>query len=349
MKKRTTSQQVAERAGVSRTTVSFVLNSVPGVRIPEETRQRVLSAARELNYHPDATARRMVKGKTHVIGFVMRQSAEQVFADLFLPQVLSGITQRARQTGYDILFEIIPPSDPGTGYSRWLDERHVDGIIVSGPRLDDNELTQLYQNGVSIILMGRLPETSLPIVDVDNIGGARQAVQHLISLGHTRIGMITNAAIEYTSSADRLTGYRQALEGANISYDDQCIRHGSFTPESGYAAFKDLFSCSSFPTALFVASDTVAFGVMRACRELGVRIPDDLALVGFDDVPMAELVEPPLTTIRLPAFLLGWEAAGMLVALLEKNETEQSLQTILETELIIRESCGMHKTNSIKS
>src|SRR5262245_39796612 len=135
MAKRVTSKDIAELAGVSRTTVSFVLNNVPGMRIPEETRQRVLEAARRLNYHPDATARSMVSGRTNVVGFAVRQSADQAFADHFLPQVLHGLAQGAAALGYRTLFEPIPPDTQTGAYTKLIRERHVDGIVLSGPRL----------------------------------------------------------------------------------------------------------------------------------------------------------------------------------------------------------------------
>jgi DNA-binding LacI/PurR family transcriptional regulator len=339
MAKRATAREVAERAGVSRTTVSFVLNRVPGIRISDETRRLVLAAARELNYHPDANARRMVSGRTHIIGFVLRQSLDQAFADRFVPAVLSGVSAAAAELGYKVLFEPLPPDDHTSSYAHLIRERHVDGIVLSGPRLDDQELLRIYLEGAHVVLIGQLPETDLPFVDVNNRGGAAQATRHLLKLGHKRIALITNAGPIYTASADRLAGYRQTLEEAGIAYDPALVRYGNFTPESGAAEMKALLGLPKPPNAVFVASDTVALGAMQTMRRMGVRVPEDMALVGFDDIPLSEFLDPPLTTVRLPAYGLGWGAADLLTRMLAGEEV-RSPCILLETELIVRESCG---------
>jgi LacI family transcriptional regulator len=339
MVKRATARDVAELAEVSRTTVSFVLNEVPGIRISEETRQRVLEAAKHLNYHPDATARRMVTGRTNVIGFILRQSPDQVFGDQFLPQVLNGLTHAAAAQNYHVLIEPIPPeSEPGA-YLRLVRERHVDGIILSGPRFDDEELLRFHAEGWPLVMMGQLPNTDLMSVDIDNVGSAAAATQHLIALGHRRIALITNAQPTYTATMERLTGYRQALESACLAYDETLVEFGGFTPPSGAVAMNRLLQLSPRPTAVFVASDTVALGALQAIRGCGLRVPNDIALVGFDDVPLSEFVDPPLTTIRLPAYGLGWGAADLLLRAINHEEIQQR-SVLLESELIVRKSCG---------
>jgi DNA-binding LacI/PurR family transcriptional regulator len=338
-RKRVTAQDVARLAGVSRTTVSFVLNNVTDMRISEETRQKVLEAARLLNYHPDAVARRMVTGQTRVLGFVLRQSPEQAFADLFLPQVLNGLSQAAARQGYQVLFEPIPPDQPNTMYARLVNERHVDGIILSGPRFDDEDLLRLHREGAALVLIGRLPDVEIPYVDVDNIGGARMATEYLIRKGHRRIGLITNAPLSYTASAERLAGYRQALEAAGLPFDETLVRCGNFTPQSGYQAMTDLLQVCPLPTAVFVASDTVALGALQAIRHAGLQIPTDISLIGFDDIPLAGFLDPPLTTVHLPAFNLGWEAAEMLLQRLQTEEASP-LYRLLATHLVERESCA---------
>ena len=339
MKKRAIAQDVADLAGVSRTTVSFVLNNVTGMRISDDTRQRVNEAARQLDYHPDATARRMVRGRTSIIGFVLRQTSDQAFADHFLPQVLHGLSRAATAVGYHILVEPVAPDD--NSYLRLIRERHVDGIVLSGPRFDDEELLCTVADSSSIVLMGQLPDASLPFVDIDNVSGAVMATRHLIELGHRRIAFISNASPAYTASADRLTGYRQALAGAGIPIDDSLIRYGDFAPVSGETAMNDLLRLKPCPTAVFVASDTVAIGALRAIHSAGLNVPHDMALVGFDDAPHSEFIDPPLTTVRLPAFGLGWGAADLLTRLINKEVVRQTA-LLLETELIVRKSCGAH-------
>ncbi|MBX3080984.1 MAG: LacI family DNA-binding transcriptional regulator [Anaerolineae bacterium] len=340
MPKRVTSKDIAELAGVSRTTVSFVLNNADGMRIPEETRQRVLDAARQLNYYPDAAARSMVSRRTNVIGFVVRQSAEQAFGDLFLPQVLHGLAQSAGKHGYRTLFEPIPPERHNDAYTQLFRERHVDGIVLSGPRVDDEDLLRVHSEGAPIVLLGQLPQTGIASVDVDNIGGAALATKHLISLGHTRIALITNAPLVYTASADRMAGYQRALTEAGLPFDPALVKEGDFSPHGGFTAMHALLALEPRPTAVFVASDTVALGALQAIRQQGLSVPSDIALVGFDDIPLVGFVDPPLTTIRLPAYELGWKAAEKLIRGIGGDKASLVTNVILETELLIRGSCG---------
>jgi LacI family transcriptional regulator len=187
--------------------------------------------------------------------------------------------------------------------------------------------------------MGQLPGSNFPFVDVDNQGGAALATRHLIGLGHKRIALITNAAPVYTASADRLAGYRQALEAAGLPFAPELVRYGNFTPQSGVAAMEELLQVEPRPSAVFVASDTVALGALQCLRRRGLRIPEDLAVVGFDDIPLVEFIDPPLTTVRLPAFGLGWGAGELLTRMIAGEEINNP-RIILETELIVRESCG---------
>ncbi len=228
--KRATSFDVARLAGVSRTTVSFVLNNLSGVSISETTRQKVLDAAKELNYHPDAAGRKLASGLSNTLGFVMRQSAEQVFTDAFLVQVVLGVEQVAAQNGFHVLLKPLEP-DARNGYTRLIYENLVDGIILSGPREDDTEIINMYQQGVPVVLQGQLPGTEIPFVDINAIEGAKSIVNHLLSLGHTRIGLITNASLHYTSARQRRDGYCQALAQAGITADPLLIKEGNYTPD----------------------------------------------------------------------------------------------------------------------
>ena len=335
-KKRSTSQDVADLAGVSRTTVSFVLNRLEGVSISEGTRERVWEAARQLNYHPNAAGRKLVSGKSNTLGLVLCQSPEQVFADAFLPRVILGVEQAAMQEKFHVLLKPVEPGDT-EGYSRLIRENHVDGIILSGPRQDDAEIVRLYAEGVPLMLLGQLPGTDLGFVDVDAVSGAEGAVTHLLESGHRRIGMITNAPLTYTSAQQRRDGYLRALRQRNIEPEVSLVKEGNYTPASGYHAMKELLAESPPPTAVFVASDVVASGALLAAKRAGLRIPEDVAVVGFDDIPMAEYLDPPLTTVRLPAFGLGWAAGERLVRLIRGEGLDQT-GIYLDSQLIIRES-----------
>jgi len=334
--KRPTSIDVAKLAGVSRTTVSFVLNNFPDSNISENTRQRVIEAARQLNYHPNASGRKLASGKSKMIGLVRLQSIEQVFNDAFLLQVFVGIEQAASKWGFHVLLKHLD-HEKTDGYSQLITENHVDGIILSGPLQNDPELIQLHKEGVPIILLGQMANTNIPFVDVNAEFGSKMAVDHLISCGHKRIAMITNAKMEYSSAQQRKSGYLKAIKNAKIKVDESLIKEGDFTPASGYEAMKDLLSLPPYPTAVFVASDVVAIGAIQAIKQAGLRIPQDIEIIGFDDVPMAEFYDPPLSTVRLPAFDLGRLAGDQLIKMILGNDTDLP-GVLLETELILRES-----------
>jgi LacI family transcriptional regulator len=334
--KRVTSIDVAKKAQVSRTTVSFVLNNVPGVSISEATRQRVQEAAQSLNYHPNAAGRKLVSGKSNTLGLILCQSPEQVFADSFLPQVILGVEQAAGAQGYNVLLKPVSPDDPA-GYTRLIQENHVDGILLSGPRQGDQEIIRLHEEGVPVMLMGQLPGTGIPFVDVNALAAAETVVNHLISCGHRRIAFISNAPLSYTSAQQRRSGYITALDKAGIRTEESLIREGAYTPASGFHAMKDLLECSPRPTAVFVASDVVAIGAMLAIKKAGLRVPDDIAVVGFDDIPLAEYLDPPLTTMRLPAFGLGCAASERLIRLIRGQELDTP-DVFVQSELIVRAS-----------
>ncbi|MDQ7028571.1 MAG: LacI family DNA-binding transcriptional regulator [Ardenticatenia bacterium] len=340
-KRRVTIRDVAEQAGVSQTTVSFVLNNVEGMRISAETRQRVLETARALGYHPDASARRLVQGRTRVVAFIEYHSPHAALVDPFLAEVLRGLHAVARQRGYHILFEPLTPSDEAfrEAFVRLVRERHADGVILSGPRFDDRSLLPIRHEEVPVVLHGRPPSGEWPFIDVDNVHGAHLATEHLIRLGHRRIALITHAPLVYTAAADRRAGYIQALQAAGLPVEPTYIREAAFTPESGKQAMYALLTVSPRPTAVFVAGDTVALGVLQAAKEAGLRVPDDVAVVGFDDIPLAAYFAPPLTTVRLPAYGLGWGAGDLLIRLLEEEEV-RSPHVLLQTELVVRRSCG---------
>lgn len=336
MKRRPTSYDVAQLANVSRTTVSLVLNNVPDVHINETTRKRVIEAAIQLDYIPDITGKRLASGKSFNLGLVLRINPDQVYADAFMLNVLLGIEHAARQADFHILFKPLNVDDQ-SGYSQLILGRHVDGIILAVPRNDDMEILDIYQKGFPVIAIGQLPGTDIPFVAVDEMEGAKNATEHLIKQGYSDIGMITNAPLEYTSAQLRLEGYRKALMEAGIPFDKSLLGIGSYTPRSGYHAMSQLLSSSRKPSAVFAASDSVAFGAVQAIKNAGISIPDDFAVVGFNDVPLAEYFDPPLTTVRIPAYELGRTASEWLSKLIA-GETLDESGLILETELIIRSS-----------
>jgi DNA-binding LacI/PurR family transcriptional regulator len=332
-RRRPTSADVAALAGVSRTTVSFVLNDRPGASISATTRERVREAAAELGYHPHASARGLAGGKSHTLGFVLRQSAEQVAGDAALSETLRGLASAARTAGFRVMVE---PLDPLEGtYEALLRAQHADGIVVSGPRVDDVGLATLVRDGFPIVLQGSLPGLAIPSVDIDNVSGARRAVEHLIGLGRRRIACITNAPLAYTAAQQRLDGYRAALEAAGMAVEETLIEEAAFDAGSGHRAMARVLGRARID-AVFVASDVVAFGAIAAIREARLRVPDDISLVGFDDIALAAFFDPPLTTVRLPAFDLGLAAGTALLDRIAGRPVPD--RTLLPTELIVRSS-----------
>ncbi|MBC7225257.1 MAG: substrate-binding domain-containing protein, partial [Anaerolineae bacterium] len=267
---------------------------------------------------------------------------DRISADAFLPEVIRGLSHSAQAHGFKVLLEPVEDVARPDAYITLVQERRIDGIVLSGPRSDDAQLPRLVDEGFPLVLLGQLQGVRAHFVDVDNVAGARRAVEHLLALGHTRIGLITNAPLHYTASRDRLLGYREALTARGLPVDERLIRLGDFRSESGYAAMQSLLDLPDPPTAVFAASDVVAFGAVAAARERGLRIPEDIAIVGFDDVPLSRYMDPPLTTIRLPARELGARAGSMLIDLIANGGADAPQSALLPTELVVRESCGAH-------
>lgn len=342
--KRVTSQDVADFAGVSRTTVSFVLNDVQGIKISPATRRKVVEAAKELGYVPDAAAQALASRRAKLIGLILTRRSHHIASDAFITQILDGLIDIIRNNGMRLMIDIVEPEHQEEAYMQMVRAKRIDGILLSGPRKDDEALRILEKDGFPTVLIGQLPDTSFCSVDVDNRAAAEKAVAHLVNLGHERIACITNAPLSYTAAADRLSGYRQALESAGLEYDPGLVRTADFTIESGYSQMESLLDENIPFTAAFIASDTVALGAKAAIRERGLDIPGDVALVGFDDLPVAKYLDPPLTTVHLPVDELARRAIDMLFCLLA-NEQPDSEHVLLDTHLIIRESCGASDHN----
>lgn len=337
--KRVTSRDVAEHAGVSRTTVSLVLNNVQGVQISEETRGRVIEAALALDYVPNAAAQALASRRAQIIGIILTRNPHHIASDAFLNQILDGLITAVHEYSMRLMIDIVEPEHQRKAYLDLVRAKRIDGLILSGPRFDDQALMALETDRFPTVLMGQLPETDFYSVDIDNFSASYQAVSHLLNLGHQRVACITNAHPSYTAASERLRGYHQALEDKAITYDEELVRYGDFDPESGYSQMKDLLEGDSQVSAVFVASDVVAVGAKAAIVDHGLRIPLDIALVGFDDVPLARYLDPPLTTVRLPATELAFKASETLLQIIQ-GTPPQSKQILLDSELIVRQSCG---------
>jgi DNA-binding LacI/PurR family transcriptional regulator len=332
-----TAQDVADLAGVSRTTVSFVLNEEKRESISEDTRQKVFDAIDQLGYVPNITAQALASRSAKAIGLVMTRSPRYIASDTFLPQIIGGLLDVVKETNLSLLVEWVESGEQITVYRKLIQAKHIDGMILLTPRQDDQGLKELESLEVPAVLMGTLTETKLSSVDLDNRAAAKMAVSHLIERNHRRIACITNAGISFSSAQERLLGYRDALEEAGIAFDQELVRYADFDPQSGSSCMHDLLDQDLGFTAVFVASDNVAMGALSAIRAHGLQVPEDLSVVGFDDITWAKFASPPLTTVHLPAQKLAKSACLLLLELI-KNETAQVQRQEIETELIIRDS-----------
>lgn len=336
--KRITSQDVANLAGVSRTTVSFVLNNVEGFQISEETRQKVQQAAAQLGYVPNSAAQTLASRRARAIGLVMTRSPHHIASDSFLPQILSGLLKVTRQQNLRLMIELVEAEHQNQAYLELARAKRIDGMILLTPRMDDEALRTLENAEIPTVLMGHLEGSQLYSVDVDNRAAAERAVRYLLSLGHRQIACIANAPPSYAAAPQRVQGYLDALLAAGIAPNPRLIEYADFDPESGYKRMKSLLQSGETFSAVFVASDNVVMGAKSALREAGLRVPEDISLMGFDDIPWAQYSDPPLSTVHLPAEALAQQACVTLLDLMQ-GQKPATLCLNLETELILRGSC----------
>jgi LacI family transcriptional regulator len=345
--KRVTSQQVARLAGVSRTTVSFVLNDTPGMNISAETRQRVMNAAAQLGYVPNVAAKMLVSGETHTIGLVVAH-AEHLKVDAFIPQLLYSLSQTSHALGYRVLLETVEDVSRPDAYDDLVRGGRIDGLIVVNTRSDDSQLPELIRHNFPVVLLGfpkwaTLGERAGAVIS-EGQDAAKRATEHLIKLGHTRIAHITFSPETYHATHDRRLGFLEALENAGLPTDSRLVEYGNYSAESGFEAMKRLLRRKPRPTALFAGNDTIALGAMAAIHQHGLRIPEDIAVVGYDDIPTAPYMVPPLTTIRVFAPEQGRLAVEMLSSLLQEARPTE-LHKVIPTPLIVRRSCGAQSNN----
>ncbi len=328
-----TLEDIARLAGVSRSTVSRVVNNHPSVR--PEVRQRVWQVIREVGYQPHAAARNLATRRSDIIGLVIPEAVSTLFTDPFFSLLIRGITDACYEQGYHLMLALFStPAQEEDLYNRLLRSHYLDGVILASTRLDDPLIERLVGDRVPFVSVGRHPHPQVSYVDVDNVAGARMAVDHLIRQGHTRVGTITGP-LNMAAGQDRLEGYKQSLAAHHIPLDDRLIVEGDFTENGGLAGMNRLLALEPPPTAVFVASDTMAMGALRAVRQAGLRVPEDVAIIGFDDVPQATYLDPPLTTVRQPIQRLGEIAVRVLVDVIAQGP-EIPQRVVLMPELVVR-------------
>jgi LacI family transcriptional regulator len=338
-----TSSEVAQRAGVSRTTVSFVLNDSPNKGISEETRKRVLEAAQELGYTPNAAARSLKGGGTGTVAVVIARS-EHLHVDAFLPRLLSTVNESFQLQGYRVLIEAA--EGPEGEFLNLVRSKRIDGLIVANVRERDRLLVkQLSEEGFPVVMPGNgLERFNTRHTDVDDSWAAQRGVEHLLKLGHRRIAHIGFGSEAYQNVQSRRVGYERALREAGISPDPALVTNADISARSGQVAMQRLLDTGVDFSALFAGNDTIALGAMKALRLAGRRLPDDVAIVGYDDIPLADFAHPPLTTLRSDPVLQGQEAVDQLLALMGGKAPHVSSDAY-EVSLVVRESCGTARSN----
>lgn len=329
----TTIKEVAIRAGVSAATVSHVINDTRFVA--DATRERVQQAMDELQYQPNILARALRSGYTHTLGLILPDSANPFFAE-----VGRSIETAAFEAGYSvILCNTENDFAKETVYIDVLTNKHVDAMIFVATGEHVDSVKKLLEVGLPVVFMDRhFPDLELDSVLSDNFQGGYLAAKHLIGLGHRRIGCIAGPS-SITPSAQREKGYLKALQEAGIPFDPQLLIAGDFHPESGWEVARQMLAMEVRPTAICAANDLMAIGVLRAATEMGLRVPHDLAVVGYDDIELASYTNPPLTTVKQFKDKMGQAALrSALNCIRDKNAAPQCI--LLPVALVIRGSCG---------
>jgi DNA-binding LacI/PurR family transcriptional regulator len=325
-------EDVARRAGVSIATVSRALRGLPDVA--NATRDRVLEAAAELNYVASPFAARLASGRTSTVGVVVPFVNRWFFAE-----VIDTVEKSLRRNGFDLLLYNLGDGD---GRARFFDimpmRKRVDAVLVASLVLSDDEIAALESLGCPVGLLG-LRRDGFLSTRIDDVASARRAVAHLTDFGHRRIGLIggdTDDPMRFTPPLHRADGYREALAAVGVAPDPDLEVLGYFTIPGGEEACQKLMDLPDRPTAVFAESDEMACGALRALRRLGLRVPQDVAIIGFDDHPTAELMD--LSTVRQPVAEQALDASTRLLATIATTQNAAENDVVLETELIIRGS-----------
>ncbi len=330
-----TLEDIADMCGVSRSTVSRVING--DLNVSEKTRQKVLDVIQKYDFQPNLAARGLAMGHTRVLGLVIPKGVQAIFEESFFALLIQGVSTRCNALNYSVMLWLAEPDYERQMITKILYNGLADGVIVASMLMDDTIIDSLRQNRLPFMLIGRHPVyDQLSYLDVDNRGGACQAVMHLLRLGRRRVATITGPQ-NMIAGINRYQGYLDAFRDRGISPIPELVIEGDFTDAGGYTSMARLLSRK--PDAVFVASDTMALAAIRAIREHGLRVPEDIAVVGFDDIPQACRSIPALTTVRQPITRIGAVAAETLIDMIETGSTLPR-QMVLQAELIIRDSCG---------
>lgn len=337
VKNRVTIRDVAARAGVSHQTVSRVINDSERVR--PETRQRVMAAIAELQYHPSALARSMARGRSHTVACLSPNLTDFTFAS-----IINGAETEARKQSFFWLSSSVPDVSSFVELvTDLVTSRRVEGLVVINPFADERH-KKLPENFPIVFVGARPREGGTNSVALEDEMVGREATRHLLALGHRQIAMITGPMCE-DAAQDRCRGYELALVQAGIEPAAQQVIEGDWSAQSGYDALMQLAASGDLPSAIFSQNDLMAAGVLRAARDLSLEVPNDLSVIGVDDIPLAEFLDPPLTTFRQDFQLIGREAARLLIRSINEPD-EATQQLLLPAELVIRRSTSVYGPTS---
>lgn len=337
-KKRPTQADVAEKANVSQAMVSYVINNNSTVTIPDETRQRILSVMDELGYVPNITARRLRSSKTYTVAGVIPD-----ITNPFYPAFERGVQDTVNQYGYDlVIYNTDGTAERERKYLESLLQGRVDGVVGVFFHLRTADLSLLIEQQIPVVRLEAMPKVpgrlSLDNIYIDNIAASRSAVEYLIDKGYRRVAMLSS---HEGPARFREMGYREALEAHHIEFEPVLLGYGAYSEDGGYMAMSSLLQQrDSRPSAVFAANDLMAMGAMLAIREAGLSIPDDIAVMGFDDIPTAKLVYPSLTTVAQFQRQLGQRAAELLMERLTGSLPEQGRSVEMPYRIIERDSTG---------
>jgi LacI family transcriptional regulator len=335
----TTLEEIARLAGVSRSTVSRVVNG--SARVRPDVRARVQQVIEQQHYHPNAAARSLASRRSRIIGLLIPHAVGQIFRDPFFPILVQGAVEACTQADYllTMLMESEGDANSDRVYQRVIRGRHVDGVVIASSVVEDPIVARLQAEDFPFVLVGRHPRHEVSYVDVDNRSAAREAVAHLVEHGYRRIAMIAGPR-NMIASIDRYAGYVTALQEAGRLPDPNLTVHSDFTRRGGYRAMNGLLAnAGGMPDAVFVASDAMASGALQALRDAGLRVPDDVAVMGFDGLEETLVSRSVLSTVVQPTMDEGAEAVRVLLALLDRPESAP-IQRLLPTHLALRRSCG---------
>jgi LacI family transcriptional regulator len=332
-----TLEAIAKLAGVSRSTVSRVINGDKRVRAT--TRLKVQEVIDSLNFQPNIVARSLAAGQSSIIGLVIPAGVATLFTDPYFPQLIQGISAASNAHDYSVMLWMAEPAYELRTIRQILHSGLLGGVIVSSMLIDDPIVQSLYESKKPFILVGRHPNLNVNYLDIDNISGGCEATSYLIRCGYQRIATITGPQ-NMIAGLDRYSGYCKALKSQGFDLISELVVEGDFTEAGGYEGMKKLLPFH--PDSVFVASDIMAIGALRALRENDLCVPDDIAIMGFDNAPVALLSSPPLTTMRQSPYTMGYKALETLLEII-RNPGLKTRQIILKPELVIRMSCGLSK------